>query len=104
MYCLLVQVVYFTATFPYVVILILLIRGVTLEGARDGIEYYVGSQSDLSKLTDAQVKDYNYSKLISNIKKNIYSSVCSAGVERRCYSDLLLTLYWLGRSHNPCFL
>ncbi|XP_059186357.1 sodium- and chloride-dependent neutral and basic amino acid transporter B(0+)-like [Centropristis striata] len=49
------KVVYFTAIFPYVVILILLIRGVTLEGAREGIEYYIGSQSNLTKLKEAQV-------------------------------------------------
>ncbi|XP_078403882.1 sodium- and chloride-dependent neutral and basic amino acid transporter B(0+)-like [Cetorhinus maximus] len=49
------KVVYFTVTFPYVVLAILLIRGVTLEGAGKGIEFYIGSQSDFSKLADAEV-------------------------------------------------
>ncbi|XP_041801906.1 sodium- and chloride-dependent neutral and basic amino acid transporter B(0+)-like [Chelmon rostratus] len=49
------KVMYFTAIFPYVAILILLIRGVTLEGARDGLEFYIGSQSNWTKLGEAQV-------------------------------------------------
>ena len=47
------QVVYFTATFPYVVLTILFIRGVTLEGASTGIKYYLTPQWD--KILEAKV-------------------------------------------------
>lgn len=43
------KVAYFTALFPYVVLLILLIRGVTLPGAGKGIEYFVKPQWDKLK-------------------------------------------------------
>jgi len=47
------KVVYFTSLFPYVLLTIMLIRGVTLEGAWLGIEYYL--IPNWSKLLEAQV-------------------------------------------------
>ena len=47
------QVVYFTATFPYVILIALLVRGVTLPGAKVGLEYLF--IPDWSKLGEFQV-------------------------------------------------
>ncbi|XP_058969883.2 sodium- and chloride-dependent taurine transporter-like [Pocillopora verrucosa] len=47
------KVVYFTATAPYLLLTAILIRGVTLPGAADGIKFYL--TPDLSRLGDGQV-------------------------------------------------
>jgi hypothetical protein len=48
------QVVYFTALFPYFLLTVLLICGVTLPGAAEGIAFYL--TPDLSRLREPEVK------------------------------------------------
>ncbi|XP_065138426.2 sodium- and chloride-dependent creatine transporter 1 [Paramisgurnus dabryanus] len=47
------KVVYFTALFPYLVLVVLLFHGISLPGARNGIIYYL--KPDWSKLSHPQV-------------------------------------------------
>uniref|UniRef100_H2YJY3 Transporter n=1 Tax=Ciona savignyi TaxID=51511 RepID=H2YJY3_CIOSA len=47
------KVVYFTATFPILMLLVLLVRGLTLDGAWDGITFYL--RPDIARLSDVQV-------------------------------------------------
>uniref|UniRef100_A0A4W4EN44 Transporter n=1 Tax=Electrophorus electricus TaxID=8005 RepID=A0A4W4EN44_ELEEL len=47
------KVVYFTATFPYLMLTVLLLRGLTLPGATNGIKFYL--YPDITRLADPQV-------------------------------------------------
>ena len=41
------QIVYFTATFPYVVLIALLARGLSLPGSMKGIDFYINPRWEL---------------------------------------------------------
>ncbi|XP_055320970.1 sodium-dependent dopamine transporter [Sitodiplosis mosellana] len=49
------KVVWFTALFPYVVLFILLIRGITLPGAMEGIKYYLKPNFDVIRNAEVWV-------------------------------------------------
>lgn len=62
------QVVYFTAVFPYVILLALLINNVQLPGATDGILYFVTPVWD--KLFEVKVR--LYSERYSTVVRQMY--------------------------------
>ncbi|XP_072275378.1 sodium- and chloride-dependent glycine transporter 1 [Pyxicephalus adspersus] len=80
------KVVYFTATLPYVVLTILFIRGITLEGAVNGIMYYLTPQWD--KILDAKVWGDAASQIF-------YSLGCAWGG--------LITMASYNKFHNNCY-
>lgn len=49
------KVVWFTALFPYFVLLILLIRGITLPGSGEGIRYYLQPNFDVIYKAEVRV-------------------------------------------------
>jgi len=74
---LLSQVVYFAATFPYVILLTLLVTGLTQEGALAGVMYFITPSWE--KLLDIQVStDFN---LVLGLREALLSSraVCHSG-------------------------
>ena len=53
--------VYFTATFPYLMLVVLLVRGLTLPGAIDGIRFYL--YPDPARLSDPMVHIHSFTHL-----------------------------------------
>lgn len=61
------QVVYFTATLPYVMLLVLLIRGLTLPGAMQGVKFYL--YPDFQRLLEPQVLQPHHMQIDSHSEK-----------------------------------
>ena len=69
--CVRAQVVYFTATFPYIMLIVLLIRGLTLPGAAIGIKFYL--YPDLGRLADPQVRPHTHKDTHSYTKTHTHT-------------------------------
>lgn len=84
--------VYVTATFPYLVLIVLVIRGATLEGSLQGVIFYLTPKWE--RLSNAQVRPKH---LLPNRLLRTSASSCASvvvtGVERRGLADLLLLGY-----------
>lgn len=64
--------------FPYVLLFILLIRGLTLDGAKEGIIYYL--KPDFQRLKESEVQTglayyYNYTVLERNLHLQYYFKI-----------------------------
>ncbi|PIK62057.1 putative sodium- and chloride-dependent glycine transporter 2 [Apostichopus japonicus] len=77
------KVVYVTATFPYVVLLILLILGLTLPGHKEGIKFFISP--DWDKVTDPQPPLRYFTRLVQpgvGLSLSHYNKF-----HNNCYSD-----------------
>ena len=86
------KVIWVTATMPYVVLTILLVRGLMLEGAADGIRYYL--HVDWSKLTKTGVWIDAAIQIFYSVGAGFGVHLAYASYNKfhnNCYRDCLVT-------------
>ncbi|KAM7311392.1 sodium-dependent serotonin transporter [Ixodes scapularis] len=86
------KAVWVTATMPYVVLLILLLRGVTLDGSMDGIKYYLYPQWD--KLLSSDVWIDAATQIFFSLGPGFGTLLALSSYNKfhnNCYRDALLT-------------
>lgn len=81
------QVVYFTATFPYAMLLVLLVRGLSLPGALEGVQFYL--MPDVKRISDAQVLQDHCSVSGSGLFGSTHSWFVSTGLDGGCGTNFL---------------
>ncbi|KAF6731082.1 Sodium-dependent noradrenaline transporter [Oryzias melastigma] len=85
-------VVYITATMPYVVLFVLLIRGITLPGALDGIKAYL--HIDFARLNNLQVWIDAATQIFYSLGAGFGVLIAFASYNKfdnNCYRDAILT-------------
>lgn len=100
------QVVYFTATFPYVMLLALLIRGLTLPGAMQGVKFYL--YPDFQRLLEPQVLQLHHRQIhpfiqIHSWEKESTHSVKCIRFVKICTMNILYKVEFLVISMTSSF-
>ncbi|KAL4230196.1 neurotransmitter:sodium symporter [Mactra antiquata] len=88
------KVVYFTATFPYVLLVVLLVRGLTLPGYKEGIEFYIIPEWD--RLKDPKVWSDAATQIFYSLGPAFGGLMCMSSFNQfknNCFRDSLLVAF-----------